>query len=91
MVIALVVAAIADFALGVLFVAVSGMAIYGVNNTGGDVSAAVVVIGMILLCFSAPLLGIWAYKRLPGPATLAIAYSPLIIGALLLVLEPLFV
>ncbi len=89
--IALVIAAVADIALGVLLVAVSGFILQGVNNTGPQMPAAILLVGMIVLCFAAPFLGFALRNRLPGPATLGIAFSPIIIAAAALLLEPVFV
>jgi hypothetical protein len=87
MTIALVIAAIADFALGILLVAVSGVVLFGVNNTGPESGAAFVVF-MILLCFAAPVAAFWLRRRWPPALTLALAYSPWIIGAAVLLVEP---
>ncbi|HSO47407.1 MAG TPA: hypothetical protein VLQ68_05700 [Rhizobiaceae bacterium] len=89
--IALVIAAIADIALGVLLVAVSGFILQGVNNTGPQMPEAIYLVAMIVLCFAAPLLGFALRNRLPAPATLAIAFSPMIIVAAVLLLEPVLV
>jgi hypothetical protein len=86
----LIVATIADLALGVLLVAVSGFILQGVNNTG-PMDGAIWFVLMLLLCFAAPVLGWVLRKRMPPPAVLAIAFSPIIIGALVLLAEPLFV
>ncbi len=89
--IALVIAAIADIGLGVLLVAVSGFILQGVNNTGPQMPEAIYFVALVLLCFAAPFLGFALRNRLPGPATLGIAFSPLLIAAAVLLLEPLLV
>ncbi|MCU0790931.1 MAG: hypothetical protein MUE79_07765 [Nitratireductor sp.] len=89
--IALVLAAIADIALGVLLIAVSGFVLQGVNNTGPQMPEAIFLVLMIVLCFAAPILGFTLRSRLPAPATLALAFSPLIIAAVSLAAEPLLV
>jgi hypothetical protein len=86
----LVVASIADVMLGVLLVAVSGFMLQGVNNTG-PMDGAFWFVLMVLLCFIAPVLGWVLRKRLPAPAVLAIAFSPILIGAVVMLLEPLLV
>ncbi len=55
MTILLIVATIADLALGVLLVAVSGFILQGVNNTG-PMDGAIWFVLMVLLCFAAPVL-----------------------------------
>lgn len=89
--IALVIAAIADIALGVLLVAVSGFIFQGVNNTGPQMPEAIFFVAMIVLCFAAPFLGFALRNRLPAPATLGIAFSPMFIAAAVLLLEPVLV
>ena len=90
MTILLIVATIADLALGTLLVAVSGMMLYGVNNTG-PLDGVVWFMLMLVWCFAAPVLA-WVYrKRLHRAAVLTIAFSPVIIGVLVLLAEPLFV
>jgi hypothetical protein len=90
MTILLIVATIADLALGVLLVAVSGFVLQGVNNTG-PMDGAVWFVLMLVLCVAAPVAAWVVRKRMQPPGVLAIAFSPLIIGALVLLAEPLFV
>jgi hypothetical protein len=68
---------IADAALAVLLIAVSGFMLQGVNNTGPAPFAALYV-GMILWCIAAPIIG-WIVRG-RQPAALLISASPLIIA-----------
>ena len=86
----IVLAAVADLAMGALFVAVSGFVLQGVNNTGTDVVTATLYVGFILACFACALTALLAKTLSPG-VRLAIACAPLAIGAFVMGLEPVFV
>lgn len=86
----LILATIAGFGLGILFIAVSGFVLQGVNNTGPqDKLTAALFVAFIVLCFAAPVAG-WALRSsLPAAAVQAIAWSPVLIGVVVMMLEPL--
>lgn len=88
----LVLATLADIGAGLLFIAVSGFVLYGVNNTGPDsVPTAVAFVTFIVLCFAAPVAA-WVLRgRLPDPAIQAIAWMPIAIIAAFTAIGPLFV
>jgi hypothetical protein len=88
---ALIIATFLDFGLGVLLVSVSGFVLQGVNNTGPMMPDAVFFVLMILLCVSAPIAAWFLRKRFGFPVVLAVAYSPLIVAGIALLVEPLFV
>jgi hypothetical protein len=88
---ALVIATLLDLGLGLLLIAVSGFILEGVNNTGPMMPEAVFLIGMIVLCVGAPVAAWSLRRRLSAPAVLALAYAPLLIAALVMLAEPLFV
>jgi len=87
---AVVIATVLDLGLGVLLVAVSGFVLHGVNNTGPLMPDAVLFVLMIGLCLGGPVAAWTLRKRIASPAVLAIAYSPLIVMAVALLAEPLF-
>jgi hypothetical protein len=87
----LVIATLLDLGLGLLLVAVSGFILEGVNNTGAMMPDAVFLVLMIALCIAAPLAAWLLRKRLAASAVLLLAYAPLMIAALVLLAEPLFV
>lgn len=81
----LILATIADIGIGILFIAVSGFVLQGVNNTGpGDMPTAVFFVGYIVLCFAAPLVA-WLWKDLKDEWKQVIAWSPVAIGAIAMV------
>lgn len=72
---------LADVALGVLLVAVSGMMFQGVNNTG-PMSGAWLFGAALVLCLVAPLVA-WTQLARRGPGVAAvIAAIPLVMAAL---------
>jgi len=87
----LVLATIIDLGIGVLFIAVSGFVLQGVNNTGPEsMPTAVGFVAFVILCFAAPVAA-WALRgRLPAAAVQAIVWSPVAVVALVSMLEPLF-
>ena len=88
---ALIFATVLDFGLGLLLVAVSGFVLQGINNTGPLMPDAVFFVLMVGLCFGAPLTAWSVKKRIASLAVLAIAYSPLTIMGVVLLVEPLLV
>lgn len=82
----LILLTLADFALGVLLISVSGFVLQGVNNTG-PAPGAVVLVLLMALCFLAPLGGWWLRARAGGWA-MVLAAMPLLIGAGLLAGSP---
>ncbi len=91
MVAILVIATLIDFALAALLVGVSGFILEGVNNTGPEMPAAAMLVAFIILCAAAPLAAWIMRKRAIRPSvTLALAYAPIVVAALVLVAEPYF-
>lgn len=84
----LIVAGLADLALGVLLVAVSGFILQGVNNTGPMMPEAIFYVIVMGWCFIAPLAPWLLHIRLQAPARLAIILSPLVIAGGLLLASP---
>jgi MFS-type transporter involved in bile tolerance (Atg22 family) len=88
----LVVATLIDFALAALLVGVSGFILEGVNNSGPEMPAAAMLVGFIILCFAAPIAAWLMRARGYRPAAfLALTCAPLMIAAVILLLEPLLV
>ena len=88
----LVIATLIDWALAALLVGVSGFILEGVNNTGPEMPAAVSLVVFVILCVAAPLAAWTMRKRAIRPSvTLALAYAPIVIAALVLLAEPYFV
>jgi drug/metabolite transporter (DMT)-like permease len=84
----LVAAMIADVALGVLLIAVSGFILQGVNNTGPtDIASAVFLLLAITACFAAPLFAAFLYRRRQPRWAVGTAVFPLV-GALVAVALP---
>jgi hypothetical protein len=78
---------LADVALGVLLIAVSGYMLQGVNNTAPAPGATLYVL-FILICFAAPALA-WALQGRIGPGwALAIAALPVAGGLVALNVKP---
>jgi hypothetical protein len=88
---ALVIATLLDLCLGLLLIAVSGFILEGVNNTGPMLPEAAFLVLMIAVSIFAPIAAWTLRKRLAPAAVLALAYSPLAIAALVMLVEPLFV
>ena len=85
---ALILLTIADLALALLLISISGYVLEGVNNTGPQMPEALFFILLLLGAFTAPALA-WALRhRIDGAGTIAIAAAPLVIGAGILLLEP---
>lgn len=83
-----IVAGLADVALGILLIAVSGFILQGVNNTGPMMPEAVFFVIMMAWCFIAPLAAWLSRTRLQAQARLAIILSPLVIAGALLLVSP---
>jgi hypothetical protein len=84
----LVAAMLADAALGVLLIAVSGFVLQGVNNTGPtDIASAVFLLLAIAVCFAAPLFAAVLYRRGLHRWALGATLFPLV-GALVAVTVP---
>ena len=83
-----IVAGLADIALGVLLIAVSGFILQGVYNTGPMLPEAVFYVIMMAWCFVAPLATWLSRSRLQVQARLAIILSPLVIAGALLMISP---
>ena len=91
MVAILVIATLINVALAALLVGVSGFILEGVNKTGPEMPAAVLLVVFIILCVAAPLAAWIMRKRAVRPSvTLALAYAPIAIAALVLIAEPYF-
>ena len=92
MVLALIVATLADIGLAILLVAVSGFILQGVNNQGAMQPEAALLVLMVGFALAAPAVAWVLRSRQSNPKiTLAIAYGPLIVAATLLLVEPIFV
>jgi hypothetical protein len=87
----LVVATLVDLGIAVLFVAVSGFILEGVNNTGPRPGATLFVL-FVLFCIAAPIAA-WVVRGRGGRLgiALALALAPAVGLGLALLLEPLFV
>ncbi len=91
MVAILIIATLIDLALAVLLVGVSGFILEGVNNSGPEMPAAVLLVGFIILCIAAPIAA-WTMRRraVHSGIVLALAASPIAIASAALLLEPAF-
>ena len=89
MVAALIVATVADVALALLLIAVSGFVLQGVNNEGAMMPEAILFTLMIGFCLAAPGIG-WGLRRARPRIALAVAFGPLAVAAAGLLLEPMF-
>ncbi|MFO1091161.1 MAG: hypothetical protein U1E46_16420 [Hyphomicrobiales bacterium] len=77
----LVLLTIADVALAVLLIAVSGFVLEGVNNTGPMMPEAVFFVALVVVCLVAPIAA-WALRRKLDPMiVLVIAAAPLAVAA----------
>ncbi|TNF58974.1 MAG: hypothetical protein EP307_11330 [Rhodobacteraceae bacterium] len=84
----LVLAGLADVALGVLLIAVSGFVLQGVYNTGPMMPEAVFYVIMMAWCFLAPLVTWLSRSRLGAQARVAIILSPLAVAGIMLLISP---
>ena len=83
----LVLLTLADLALGVLLIAVSGYILQGVNNTG-PLPGSVWFVLFVILCFAAPAIA-WGIRGAAGPGwALAVAAVPAVIGLVMLAISP---
>ncbi len=84
----IVIAAVADLALGALLVAVSGFVLQGVNDTGPMMPEAIFYVLMILWCLAAPVVAWLARDGYSAQTRLGIVVSPLAMAAALLLVSP---
>ena len=89
MVAALILATVADLALALLLIAVSGFVLEGVNNEGAMMPEAILFALLIGFSVAAPGIG-WALRRTSPTISLVVAYGPLAIAAAVLLVEPMF-
>jgi hypothetical protein len=76
---------LADIAIGILLIAVSGFILQGVYNTGPMMSDAIFYVAFVIWCFAAPLLAFVFRRRLSPTASTLIAASPAAIFLLLMI------
>jgi hypothetical protein len=87
----LVILTVIDLGIAVLFIAVSGFVLEGVNGTGTGADAGLYV-GFILVCLMAPAVAWWLRSRAANAAyVVALAAGPPTGLAAALLLQPLFV
>jgi hypothetical protein len=67
---------LADFAIGILLIAVSGFILQGVYNTGPMMPDAIFYVAFVVWCFAAPVLAFVFRRRLSTTALMLIAASP---------------
>jgi len=84
----LIIVAIADYALALLLVAVSGFILEGVNNTGPMMPEAYFFVALIVAAVVAPTFALLMRRRLAPRTALAIAAAPLICAAAALLVKP---
>jgi len=84
----LVLLAVADVALGVLLVYVSGFILQGVYNTGPVMPDAIFYVAFTIACFLAPLLLAIFRKRMATAAKFGIVAAPLVLAAIVLLISP---
>ncbi len=91
MVAILIVATLTDWALAALLVSVSGFILEGVNNTGPEMPATVLLVGFVVLALAAPVAA-WVMRHRGSPAGLFLSFAcaPIVIAGATLLLEPLF-
>lgn len=77
---------LADFAIGILLIAVSGFILQGVYNTGPMMPDAIFYVAFVIWCFAAPLLAFAFRKRLSPMASMLVAGSPAAIFLLLMII-----
>jgi hypothetical protein len=92
MIVALVIATLADLALAGLLIAVSGFVFHGPYNTGPEMPEAALLVAYVALCFVAPVAAwILRARGVRYVLVLSTAYAPLLLAALVLAAEPLVV
>lgn len=84
----LTILAVADFALALLLVAVSGFILQGVNNTGPMMPEAYYFIALIVAAVIAPTFALAMRRRLRPRTALTIAATPLVCAATALLIGP---
>lgn len=84
----LVILAIANYALALLLVAVSGFILQGVNNTGPMLPEAYFFVAMIAAAVIAPTFALVMRRRLQPTTALAITAAPLMCAAAALMIGP---
>ena len=85
---ALLLITLADAALALLLLAVSGYVLEGVNNTGPMMPEALLFAAMLLACIACPALA-WALRaRLDPGMGIAIAAAPLAVAAIVTMAGP---
>ena len=85
----LAIATAIDIILAGFLVAVSGFILEGVNNTGPMQDAGWFV-AFIIFCVVAPIAAWILRKRMPAAVPLVLAFAPIVVGAVVLLLEPAF-
>ena len=89
---ALAIATLIDWALAALLVGVSGFILEGVNNTGPQMPAAVLLVAFIVFSLAAPLVAWMMRRRALRPGlVLALAAAPIAIASATLLLEPVLI
>jgi len=78
-----------DLGLAALLVAVSGFILQGVNNTG-PIPGAGWYVGFVVFCVAAPSAA-WVLRRRAHPIVpLALVFAPIVVGAIVMLLGPVF-
>lgn len=84
----LVILAIANYALALLLIAVSGFILQGVNNTGAMLPEAYFFVALIIAAVVAPTFVLLMRKRLTPQTAIGIAAAPLLFAAAALLIGP---
>ena len=85
---ALLLVTLADLALAILLLAVSGFVLEGVNNTGPMMPEAIAFGAMLLACLACPAIAWMLRARLDPAAAIAIAAAPLAIAVAVMLAGP---
>lgn len=84
----LVILAIANYALALLLIAVSGFILQGVNNTGPMLPEAYFFVALVIAAVVMPSVALLLRRRLPPRTALALAAAPLLCAAAALLAGP---
>lgn len=84
----LIILTVADLALGVLLISVSGFILEGVNNTGPMMPDAIYFVAELIGCFLAPLVAWGLRRRIGSQVALIIAGIPLVVALIALNMKP---
>lgn len=79
---------VADIALAVLLVAVSGFILQGVNNTGPMMPESIFYVALILACVVAPVIAVAMHRKRDPAKAIIIALLPLVAAGLAMAIEP---